>query len=243
MPVAPCSSLAAPRVASACRLDRPGPQPASLPVLGAGGGADPPISAVVHMVPATGVDLTAGGVRDRARPRTRRRPQSSAAPAAGDPDRTRPDRTATAADDAHRGHSCGERTDVRPAATEYGATASEGSFGWELPSELTGSQRFLLRAIEWYQRGAEGRPSPCRFYPSCSAYGHAAIVVHGTRRGLWLTVKRLLRCRPFGPSGFDPVPEPAARPERPAEASGTALDGRARLEAGPPEYSSRKAPA
>jgi hypothetical protein len=34
--------------------------------------------------------------------------------------------------------------------------------------------------------------------------------VHGTRRGLWLTVRRLLRCRPFGPSGWDPVPEPSA---------------------------------
>ena len=64
----------------------------------------------------------------------------------------------------------------------------------------------MLRAIVWYQRGAEGRLSPCRFFPSCSEYGHEAIVVHGARRGLWLTVKRLGRCRPFGPSGFDPVP-------------------------------------
>lgn len=66
----------------------------------------------------------------------------------------------------------------------------------------------MLRAIVWYQRGAEGRPSPCRFFPSCSEYGHEAIRVHGARRGLWLTVRRLLRCRPFGPSGFDPVPIP-----------------------------------
>ena len=64
----------------------------------------------------------------------------------------------------------------------------------------------MLRAIVWYQRGAEGRPSPCRFFPSCSEYGHEAITVHGARRGLWLTIKRLVRCRPFGPSGFDPVP-------------------------------------
>lgn len=71
-------------------------------------------------------------------------------------------------------------------------------------------QRRLLAAIEWYQRGFAGRPSPCRFYPTCSAYGHEAIALHGARRGLWLTVKRLLRCRPLGPSGFDPVPEPPA---------------------------------
>ena len=69
-------------------------------------------------------------------------------------------------------------------------------------------QRRLLAAIEWYQRGVAGRPSPCRFYPTCSAYGHEAIARHGARRGLWLTVTRLVRCRPFGPSGFDPVPEP-----------------------------------
>jgi putative membrane protein insertion efficiency factor len=69
----------------------------------------------------------------------------------------------------------------------------------------------MLRAIEWYQRGAEGRPSPCRFFPTCSEYGHEAIAVHGAGRGLWLTARRLVRCRPLGPSGFDPVPEPRDR--------------------------------
>jgi putative membrane protein insertion efficiency factor len=52
----------------------------------------------------------------------------------------------------------------------------------------------------------EGRPSPCRFTPSCSQYAIDALATHGTARGLWLTVRRLLRCRPFGPSGWDPVP-------------------------------------
>jgi putative membrane protein insertion efficiency factor len=65
----------------------------------------------------------------------------------------------------------------------------------------------MLRAIEAYQRAFEGRPSPCRFHPTCSEYGRQAIAVHGARHGLWLTVRRLLRCRPFGPSGFDPIPE------------------------------------
>ena len=66
----------------------------------------------------------------------------------------------------------------------------------------------FLRAVDWYQRAMEGRPSPCRFTPSCSSYARDALTVHGTRRGLWLTARRLVRCRPFGPSGFDPVPEP-----------------------------------
>ena len=51
--------------------------------------------------------------------------------------------------------------------------------------------------------------SACRFEPTCSAYAIEALDVHGTTRGLWLTVRRLLRCRPFGPSGWDPVPEPS----------------------------------
>lgn len=66
----------------------------------------------------------------------------------------------------------------------------------------------MIRMIEWYQRGAEGTPSPCRFFPSCSEYGREAIIVHGAAKGGWLTTRRLLRCRPFGPSGFDPVPLP-----------------------------------
>lgn len=72
---------------------------------------------------------------------------------------------------------------------------------------MTWMQRRALSWIEAYQRAFSGRPSPCRFYPTCSAYAHEAYEVHGTVRGSWLTVRRLVRCRPLGPSGFDPVPE------------------------------------
>ena len=46
----------------------------------------------------------------------------------------------------------------------------------------------------------------CRFEPSCSHYSIGALRTHGAWRGGWLAVRRLLRCRPFGPSGYDPVP-------------------------------------
>lgn len=82
----------------------------------------------------------------------------------------------------------------------------------------------MLRSIEAYQRAFTGRPSPCRFFPSCSEYGHEAIAVHGSRRGLWLTTRRLVRCRPFGPSGYDPVPLPrgVTAPTVPRVAAATA---------------------
>jgi len=47
----------------------------------------------------------------------------------------------------------------------------------------------------------------CRFRPTCSEYALDALATHGAARGAWLTLGRLLRCRPGGPSGFDPVPE------------------------------------
>jgi len=47
----------------------------------------------------------------------------------------------------------------------------------------------------------------CKFYPSCSIYAQEAITIHGARRGSWLALRRLLRCRPFTKGGFDPVPD------------------------------------
>ena len=49
-------------------------------------------------------------------------------------------------------------------------------------------------------------PASCRYLPTCSAYGLEAIQVHGPLKGSWLTAKRLLRCHPWGGSGYDPVP-------------------------------------
>jgi len=67
------------------------------------------------------------------------------------------------------------------------------------------------RPAEWAVRGYQvvrgGRPSPCRYAPSCSAYALDALRRHGLIRGLYLATRRLARCHPWGDHGFDPVPD------------------------------------
>jgi uncharacterized protein len=64
----------------------------------------------------------------------------------------------------------------------------------------------LLALIKLYQMtlGRALRPS-CRFTPSCSNYAAEAISKYGAGRGGWLALKRIARCNPWGPSGYDPV--------------------------------------
>jgi uncharacterized protein len=66
--------------------------------------------------------------------------------------------------------------------------------------------RVAITLVRAYQGAASGRVSPCRFYPSCSNYAVEAFTVHGFWRGLSLSARRLLRCRPLGPHGVDLVP-------------------------------------
>ena len=63
---------------------------------------------------------------------------------------------------------------------------------------------WLIRA---YQRTfSKALPSACRFVPSCSEYGYQAISKYGFVRGSWLALKRISRCHPLNPGGYDPVP-------------------------------------
>ncbi len=69
------------------------------------------------------------------------------------------------------------------------------------------ARKALGMMIVAYQRATDHRPSPCRYVPSCSYYAAEALETHGATKGTWLTLRRLLRCRPGGPSGWDPVPD------------------------------------
>ena len=68
-------------------------------------------------------------------------------------------------------------------------------------------QPTALAVIRFYQIALRPlNPWGCKFHPSCSNYALEAIEQHGPRRGLWLALKRLGRCRPVVFGGFDPVP-------------------------------------
>jgi len=67
--------------------------------------------------------------------------------------------------------------------------------------------RGLVRLVRIYQACRGGRPSPCRYWPTCSAYAVEALERHGSARGSWLALRRVSRCHPWGGQGVDPVPE------------------------------------
>jgi len=65
----------------------------------------------------------------------------------------------------------------------------------------------LLLPIRFYRGYISPLTSPsCRYVPTCSEYAMEAIKKHGPFKGLYLSVRRILRCHPWGGSGYDPVP-------------------------------------
>ncbi len=86
-----------------------------------------------------------------------------------------------------------------------------------LKSLVYGYRLFLRPVLHWASNGQ----GTCRFEPSCSAYFLEAVDTHGSFRGAWMGIKRILRCHPWGRCGYDPVPpiseqgsEPSPTPER-----------------------------
>ncbi|MDZ4080330.1 MULTISPECIES: membrane protein insertion efficiency factor YidD [Hydrocarboniphaga] len=78
--------------------------------------------------------------------------------------------------------------------------------------------RFLVVLIRLYQKGiSRWLPPRCRFYPSCSHYAALALQQHGFAKGATLATRRILRCHPLNPGGYDPVP--SARGDRPSTES------------------------
>lgn len=68
------------------------------------------------------------------------------------------------------------------------------------------TQKFLLLLIFFYQRFISPLTVPsCRFYPTCSEYALQAIKRYGPWRGLWLSLRRILKCHPFHQGGYDPI--------------------------------------
>jgi putative membrane protein insertion efficiency factor len=65
----------------------------------------------------------------------------------------------------------------------------------------------LQMPIRFYRKWISPlKPPTCRFYPSCSAYALEAIEEYGPAKGSWMAAKRICKCHPFHPGGFDPVP-------------------------------------
>ena len=69
------------------------------------------------------------------------------------------------------------------------------------------TKSLALGMIRFYKRFISPiLPSSCRFEPTCSMYTYEAIEVHGVIKGSWLGIKRISRCHPLNPGGYDPVP-------------------------------------
>ncbi|CRX37771.1 membrane protein insertion efficiency factor YidD [Estrella lausannensis] len=74
-------------------------------------------------------------------------------------------------------------------------------------------KKLLILFIRFYQLGISPLlPKSCRFYPSCSCYAEEALQKHGIFKGLKLATLRVIKCGPWHPGGYDPVPDEKENP-------------------------------
>ena len=75
-------------------------------------------------------------------------------------------------------------------------------------------KKLMIWLIKFYQKFISPMlPNVCRYKPSCSEYFIEALNIHGIWKGSWLGIRRILRCHPWGGSGYDPVPQPKQKQE------------------------------
>ncbi|NLU50561.1 MAG: membrane protein insertion efficiency factor YidD [Syntrophomonadaceae bacterium] len=67
-------------------------------------------------------------------------------------------------------------------------------------------KRLVIMIIRLYRLFSPYKGPSCRFYPTCSRYALEAVEKHGAAKGMWLAFRRIIRCHPFHPGGYDPVP-------------------------------------
>ncbi len=68
-------------------------------------------------------------------------------------------------------------------------------------------KNIFIKLIKFYQYFSKYTPRVCRFYPTCSEYTKQAIIQHGVIKGCFLGFKRIIKCHPFHPGGYDPCPK------------------------------------
>ncbi len=93
-----------------------------------------------------------------------------------------------------------------PPSGRRGSNLAETVSSPSMEAEHNASSRVILSLIRRYQTISATRSPRCRYLPTCSQYTVEAIELHGTGRGLWLGLRRIGRCHPFGSHGHDPVP-------------------------------------
>ena len=92
-------------------------------------------------------------------------------------------------------------------ATVHGTGARDSRVSDSLAPAPLGLRWGLVRFVRFYRAAiSPSLPRSCRFQPSCAAYAEEALARRSLARALWLVVRRVLRCHPFHPGGYDPVP-------------------------------------